>query len=115
MNIQPVKNPALNDIFGVEAYDLYYTFARDHHYILTELDPINGRRRFQVRMRPQTTPSYRDMRRAAYPAITEQLDMIYWDGVNHTTVWADTIAAVKAKYPKPVATPDDSSSVQESL
>ena len=55
------------------------------------------------------------MRRVAYPAIAEQLDMIYWDSVNHTTVWADTIAAVKAKYPKPVATPDDSSSVQESL
>ena len=115
MNIQPVKTPALNDIFGMEAYDLYYTFARDHHYILTELDPINGRRRFQVRMRPQTTPSYRDLRRAAYPAVAEQLDMIYWDKVNGTALWQETIAAVKAKYPKPVATPDEPSSVQESL
>lgn len=115
MNMQSVQTPALNDIFGVEAYDLYYAFARAHHYVLTELDPINGRRRFQVRTCPQTTPSYRDLRRAAYPAVGEQLDMLYWDSVNKTTVWADTIAAVKALYPKPAATPNDPSSVQEGL
>lgn len=36
-----------------------------------------------------------------YPSIAEQLDMQYWDSVNGTTVWADTIAAVKAANPKP--------------
>lgn len=36
-----------------------------------------------------------------YPSIQEQLDMQYWDSVNGTTVWADTIAAVKAANPKP--------------
>jgi hypothetical protein len=36
-----------------------------------------------------------------YPSIQEQLDMQYWDSVNGTTVWADTIAAVKATNPKP--------------
>lgn len=40
-------------------------------------------------------------RLAAYPSIREQLDMQYWDSVNGTTVWADTIAAVKAANPKP--------------
>ena len=28
--------------------------------------------------------------------------MIYWDMVNGTTVWRETIATIKAKYPKPV-------------
>lgn len=37
----------------------------------------------------------------AYPPIGDQLDMIYWDSVNKTTVWQDTIAAIKAANPKP--------------
>jgi len=28
------------------------------------------------------------------------MDMQYWDSVNGTTVWADTIAAIKERYPK---------------
>ena len=36
-----------------------------------------------------------------YPSIGDQLDMQYHDGVDSTTTWADTIAAVKSKYPKP--------------
>lgn len=43
---------------------------------------------------------YDQKRALSYPAMTEQLDMLYWDGVNGTTTWADAIAAVKAKYPK---------------
>jgi hypothetical protein len=35
-----------------------------------------------------------------YPSIGEQLDMLYWDNVNGTTVWQNTIAAVKTEYPK---------------
>lgn len=45
--------------------------------------------------------AYARNRAAAYPPIREQLDMMYWDGVNSTTVWRDTIAAVKAAHPKP--------------
>lgn len=30
-----------------------------------------------------------------YPPIHEQLDMIYWDKVNQTTVWEDTISNIK--------------------
>ena len=35
-----------------------------------------------------------------YPSIQEQLDMQYWDSVNGTTIWADTIATIKQQYPK---------------
>ena len=39
--------------------------------------------------------------RQAYKPIAEQLDMIYWDGVNGTTLWEDHIAEVKEDNPKP--------------
>jgi len=44
---------------------------------------------------------YRDKRRLAYPSIADQLDMIYWDRVNGTTKWQDTVAAIKTQFPKP--------------
>jgi hypothetical protein len=37
-----------------------------------------------------------------YPSREEQLDMMYWDKVNGTTVWEDTIQAIKDKYPKTI-------------
>jgi hypothetical protein len=43
---------------------------------------------------------YQRDRAKEYPSIQEQLDMQYWDAVNGTTVWQDTINAIKAKYPK---------------
>jgi uncharacterized small protein (DUF1192 family) len=44
---------------------------------------------------------YQRDRAAAYPSLAEQMDMQYWDSVNGTTVWADTIAAIKQEHPKP--------------
>lgn len=44
--------------------------------------------------------TYAEKRAAEYPSIAEQLDMMYWDRVNGTDVWAETVAAVKAQYPK---------------
>ena len=45
-------------------------------------------------------PSYIEKRLQEYPAISEQLDMIYWDKVNNTNLWQQKIAEIKAKYPK---------------
>ena len=47
-------------------------------------------------------PSYTELRAAEYPDMATQLDMQYWDNVNGTTVWQDTIDAIKAKYPKTI-------------
>ena len=44
---------------------------------------------------------YIQTRQEAYGSIAEQLDMMYWDGVNGTTTWAEHIAQVKADNPKP--------------
>ena len=48
-----------------------------------------------------TSANYARYRRNAYPSIGDQLDMQYHDLVDSTTTWADAIAAVKSKYPKP--------------
>ena len=45
--------------------------------------------------------SYVTKRKAAYPSNEEQFDMQFWDQVNGTTIWKDTIAKVKSDYPKP--------------
>ena len=39
-------------------------------------------------------------RSSEYPSIREQLDMIYHDSVDGTTIWKDAVASVKDKYPK---------------
>jgi len=44
---------------------------------------------------------YKTARQEAYGSIADQLDMMYWDKVNDTTVWKDHIAQVKADNPKP--------------
>jgi len=44
---------------------------------------------------------YIQARQEAYGSIAEQLDMMYWDGVNGTTTWSNHIAQVKADNPKP--------------
>ena len=44
---------------------------------------------------------YIQARQEAYKPIAEQLDMIYWDGVNGTTLWDEHIAEVKEDNPKP--------------
>ena len=41
-------------------------------------------------------------RAEAYPSLTEQADMAYWDRQNGTTTLDDAISAVKAEFPKPV-------------
>ena len=46
--------------------------------------------------------SYSDLRSQEYPSLHEQEDMKYWDEINGTTIWRDTITAIKEKYPKTI-------------
>lgn len=48
-----------------------------------------------------SNPTYAELRQNEYPAIEEQLDMIYWDQINGTNKWQDMITEIKNKYPKP--------------
>ena len=43
---------------------------------------------------------YQRDRAKEYPSIQDQLDMQYWDKINGTNKWQQTINAVKQKYPK---------------
>jgi len=43
---------------------------------------------------------YRQDRKAEYPSVSDQLDMIYWDKVNNTNEWQTLIESIKTKYPK---------------
>tara|TARA_B100000035_G_C21017246_1_gene562501 strand:+ start:1679 stop:1993 length:315 start_codon:yes stop_codon:yes gene_type:complete len=45
-------------------------------------------------------PTYAELRAEAYPSIEDQLDMQYWDKVNGTNHWQQSITTVKATYPK---------------
>ena len=67
---------------------------------LTEEETAGVNTKHQELINEATTTEYQYDRATAYPTIQEQLDMQYWDSVNGTTIWADTIAAIKAQYPK---------------
>lgn len=43
---------------------------------------------------------YQRDRASEYPALAEQLDMLYHDRINSTDTWMEAIQAVKTKYPK---------------
>jgi len=48
----------------------------------------------------QDSTQYARDRAKAYPSLTDQADMAYWDRQNGTTTLDDAIAAVKDTYPK---------------
>lgn len=47
-------------------------------------------------------PDYKTLRQQEYPSLQDQQDMQYWDQINGTTVWQDTITEIKDKYPKTI-------------
>ena len=48
----------------------------------------------------QASTEYARSRAEAYPSLTEQADMAYWDRQNGTTTLDDAISAVKLQFPK---------------
>ncbi len=49
----------------------------------------------------QAATQYKRDRKAEFPSVEDQLDMIYWDRVNNTNEWQSLIESIKTKYPKP--------------
>jgi hypothetical protein len=47
-------------------------------------------------------PDYATLRQQEYPSLQDQQDMQYWDQINGTTIWQDTISEIKEKYPKTI-------------
>ena len=46
-------------------------------------------------MKVKIIRGYQELRKEEYPPIEEQLDMIYWDKVNETSLWEDNIKQIK--------------------
>ena len=60
----------------------------------------DGKRYFKGQEPTPPEPTYQEKRSVEYPDIKDQLDMIYWDKVNGTNLWQETILNIKTKYPK---------------
>jgi hypothetical protein len=63
----------------------------------TEQECIDGVAALQTEYDSQ---QYARDRASAYPSLTDQADMAYWDRKNGTTTLDDAITAVKSAYPK---------------
>ena len=62
-------------------------------------DGIAGSRE-KTRFEIEGELTYSTKRAAAYPSLTEQADMAYWDRQHGTTTLDDAINAVKIQFPK---------------
>ena len=54
----------------------------------------------QARSLTECVLTYKDKRLEDYHSLNEQLDMLYWDQKNGTTIWQDHITEIKNKHPK---------------
>lgn len=90
----------LNDIFTIDKYAEYYNFAIENGFMIEEIDPNGEDRQFKVVPIVTKELTYAEKRALEYPTIQDQLDMIYWDSVNGTSLWMEKIAEIKEKYPK---------------
>lgn len=64
-------------------------------------DREQERIREEERLAEEQRMEYARLRKAEYPPLEEQFDMMYHDRINGTEIWLDTITMIKAKYPKP--------------
>jgi hypothetical protein len=92
-------NNTTKEVFAYEADGSQDDYIQDGLVAITDADL--AALRAEQKQALQDALTYSDQRAKAYPTIQEQLDMQYWDGVNGTTIWADTVASVKSENPKP--------------
>ena len=81
--------------FDAGLYESWADWCNANGYEIAENDAGYFCRKYE----PQPL-DYREKRQMAYPDIGEQLDVIYWDKVNGTNLWAEAVQAVKREYPK---------------
>ena len=86
----------LNKPATTEQYAELAIYCNENNYQIID----QGEFYESVPCNPKPEPTYVQKRAAAYPAIKEQLDMIYWDKINGTNLWQEKITEIKTKYPK---------------
>jgi len=86
---------ANNELFWLDEGD-------DHARWLPDCTPITDAEADAIRaaavQASQDAMTYAEKRAAAYPSITDQLDLLYHGGMD---AWKEAIEAVKLEYPKP--------------
>ena len=94
MSLRPAAQWALrgDSYDGLEWMDTNDTEAPTKEELDVEIERLTG-------LKDQL--AYRRLRKEAYVAHEEQLDMMYWDLVNGTTTWKDHVDSVKSAHPKP--------------
>ena len=70
-------------------------FDKDGNKVTLEQSKIDAARTELAKL------DYKIKRIQAYPSLSDQLDMQYWDKKNGTTTWVDAITKVKSDNPKP--------------
>jgi len=83
-----------NEIYAYEADGSQDEFIKDGLVLLTDAELA------QAMVQQEQDRPYTEKRATAYPSLTEQADMAYWDRQNGTTTLDDAITAVKEQYPK---------------
>ena len=84
--LNPMVGPALG-----AAYPNIHIYDHDNdQYLDHEMKPV---------IIDEAKVEKYDARLRNWPLIEDQLDMMYWDQVNGTTVWKDTITKIKEEYP----------------
>jgi hypothetical protein len=73
------------------------TWDFSYEYVLVDGVATKGS---QIEMPDLPVDIHTEPRIQAYPSIEEQLDMQFHDSVNGTTIWKDTIQAIKDAHPK---------------
>jgi len=66
-------------------------------------EPLVGTEEYNKAMEEWKKVEHKHNRLKEYPTPQEQLDMQYWDKINGTNIWEETITAIKTKYPKVVS------------
>ena len=83
---------------GYEYEDIEWSDKNAHE--MPSRDALEQKIR-EIMHRQRARNSYVPQRMRAYPSIQDQLDMLFWDQVNGTNAWKETIQAIKNRYPKP--------------
>lgn len=99
------KNNYIHAIFNIVEGNGFSIDGEDYSTLIVEgidlpseseiEDELNALDQYDIKT------AYILQRRAEYPSIEEQLDLLYDDKINNTNKWVETLAVIKEKYPKP--------------
>jgi hypothetical protein len=94
-------NETTKEVFAYESDGSQDDYIQDGLVPITDADIATLRNQQEQERLDALT--YVELRAEAYPSLTEQADMAYWDRQNGTTTLDDAITAVKEAHPKPTA------------